>query len=105
MKIERINIREYEDTDYISIARPSIFGNIYTSKDSKIAKYKVSSKKEAIDSYRKHILENLNLLDELIRQLKETGYNKIGCFCKTNTGCHGDVLKELIEERTSKSIF
>lgn len=104
MKIEVINITKYEGDDYIYIGRPSLFGNPYTSKDSNIAEYKVDSKKEAIDSYRDYILENRNLLDELMKQLKETGFNKIGCYCKPG-GCHGDVLKELIEQRQIKSIF
>ena len=104
MRVEIINIKEYEGDDYIYIGRPSLFGNPYTSKDSKIAKYKVGSKKEAIDGYREHILDNKNILEELIKQLEENGYNKLGCFCKPS-GCHGDVLKELIEQKQIKSIF
>lgn len=103
-RIEVVNINKYEGDDYIYIGRPSLFGNPYTSKDSKIAEYKVDSKKEAIACYKEYILENINILDELIRQLKEKGYNKIGCFCKPS-GCHGDVLKELIEQKQIKSIF
>lgn len=104
-RIERINIKEYVNDDYIYIGRPSIFGNPFTSKDSKIAKYKVGTKKEAIEKYREYILENIHLLDELIEEIEYSGFNKIGCFCKINTSCHGDVLIELIKERTTKSIF
>lgn len=104
MKIEIINIKNYEGDDYIYIGRPSIFGNPYSSKESNLAEHQVDSKKEAIDLYRRYILDDLELLDELINQLRKTGYRKLGCFCKP-AGCHGDVLKELIEERTAKSIF
>ncbi len=102
-KIEIININKYEGDDYIYIGRPSLFGNPYSSKDSKIAEH-VGSKKEAIEKYREHILENTDILDELIKQLEENDYNKLGCYCKP-AGCHGDVLKELIEQKLTKSIF
>jgi len=105
VKIEVININKYEGDDYIYIGRPSTFGNPYSSKESKLAKFRVDTKKEAIDSYRQYILDDLSILDELISQLKSTGHRKIGCFCKQNASCHGDVLIELIKERTTKSLF
>jgi cobalamin biosynthesis Mg chelatase CobN len=104
LKIEVINIKTYESDDYVYIGRPSDFGNPYSSKEKSIAEYKVDSKKESISKYREHIIENVDILDSLISELNSKGYNKIGCFCKPS-GCHGDVLKELIEERTTKSIF
>ena len=104
MKIEVINTKNYEGDDYIYIGLPSLFGNPYSSKESNLAEHQVDSKKEAIDLYRQYILDDLELLDELISQLRSTGHRKLGCFCKP-AGCHGDVLKELIEERTTKSIF
>jgi len=104
VKIKVININKYESDDYIYIGRPSLFGNPYSSKEKSITEYKVGSKKEAISKYREYILENVSILDNLISELEHNGYNKIGCFCKPS-GCHGDVLKELIEERTTKSIF
>jgi len=105
MKIDRICIRDYIGHDYISITRPSLYGNIYSSKDKSIALHKVASKKIAIDKYREYILENIDILDALIRELEETKYSKIGCFCKNGSKCHGDILVELIKERTTKSIF
>jgi uncharacterized protein YcbK (DUF882 family) len=104
MKIKVININKYEGDDYIFIGRPSAYGNPYSSKERSQAEFKVDTKKEAIEKYREYILNNVNILDDLITELKQNQYTKIGCFCKP-AGCHGDVLKQLIEERTTKSIF
>ena len=104
LKVKVININKYDGDDYIYIGRPSTFGNPYSSKEKNLATYKVSSKKEAIQNYRNYILNNIDILDNLIEELKSNGYTKIGCHCKP-ASCHGDVLKDLIEERTTKSIF
>jgi len=53
------------------------------------------SRNEAIQKYKKYIIEKIkkeNLFDEL-KKLK--GKN-LGCWCKPNS-CHGDVLLELIQ--------
>jgi hypothetical protein len=106
-KVELINIKEYEDTDYIYIGRPSEFGNPYSSKDSNIA-INVSSKKESVEKFSEYLDNNPELVDKLIKELKENVLHKIGCWCK-NSGerglCHGDVYIEKINERKYKSIF
>jgi hypothetical protein len=69
------------------------WGNPYSSKEDTLAKFKVSSKKEAIQKYREYILSN----KELLSSLPELHNKRLGCFCKPGT-CHGDVLVELAEE-------
>lgn len=91
-----INISSGEAYD-ISIARPSKWGNPFTHiKDrSTLAKYVLSTRKEAIDAYRKYITkgEGKWLLDHLDELRGKT----ISCFCYPKS-CHGDILIELIHE-------
>ena len=105
MIINRICIKDYEDDDFIYIGRPSNYGNPYSSKVKNIAEYTVDSKKEAISLYREYLIENINIIDDLISEMKSENVNKIGCFCSTNSSCHGDILIDLVNERRTKSIF
>lgn len=81
----------------VLIARPSKWGNPYTHiKDrNTLAKHVVKSREEAIQSYRKWILDQ----PELLRSLHELKGKRLGCFCKKSP-CHGDVLVELINLKT-----
>jgi len=97
--------------DYdVYIGRPSRWGNPFSHLyslshvHSGVAKIKVSSHREAVEAYRQWlkgeayqdveperrqwILDNLHVLDGKI----------LGCWCKGNQACHGDVLIELIKE-------
>lgn len=75
---------------------PGIWGNPYTTKDSKIAKYKVKTKQEAIENYRKYLLSN----EFLMSMLETLKGKRLGCWCKhkkTKIGeynCHGEVIIE-----------
>ena len=86
-----VNLRE---SDYdIYIGRGSEFGNPFTHiKDKKtLAQFIVNSRDEAIESYRKWIKAQPDLLDKV-----ETLRGKrLGCFCKPKS-CHGDVLIEIL---------
>jgi len=75
----------------IYIGRPSIWGNPFSHKQGTIAKFKVASRKEAIDRYREWILTQPLLL----KKLPELEGKVLGCWCKPSA-CHGDVLIELI---------
>ena len=109
MEVKLINIKEYEGTDYIYIGRGygCKFGNPYSSKDSNIT-INVSSKKESVEKFSEYLDNNPELVDKLIKELKENLLHKIGCWCK-NSGerglCHGDVYIAKINERKYKSIF
>lgn len=104
MNVVVINIKNYEDNDYIYCGRPSKWGNPYSSKESNIAQERVGSKDEAIKKYKQHILDNIHLVDELIIELKEKNLSKLGCWCSPKK-CHSEILVELINERKYKSIF
>lgn len=82
----------------VYIGRPSKWGNPYSHKsDGTLAKYVVSTRKEAIEGYRNYILfgEGKHLMDDL-HELKG---KILGCWCKPKS-CHGDILVELVDRYT-----
>jgi hypothetical protein len=86
----------------IYIGRPSKWGNPYThikDKNTK-AEYIVSTRKESIEKYKEYILNTPELLNSLY-ELKD---KVLGCWCKPNKKCHGDILVELIEIYCSNTI-
>lgn len=78
----------------VYIGRPSIWGNPYSHKVGTQAKYKVATKKEAVEKYREYLLNSPNLLS----QLHNLEGKILGCWCKPGL-CHGDVILEIIELR------
>jgi hypothetical protein len=84
----------------IYIGRPSKWGNPFTHiKDQNtLAKYLVSTRKEAIDSYRQWILNGEG--SYLLKDIEELRGKTLGCWCKP-LPCHGDVLKEILESEDS----
>jgi hypothetical protein len=103
MEIEIINIKNYEDTDYVYIGRPSEYGNPYSSKESGLAE-NVGSKEEALNKFRDYIEDNPQVVDSLIKELKENKVTKLGCWCSPSK-CHGEILVEEINKRKYKSPF
>jgi len=79
----RVNCRK-EPYD-ILIGRPSIFGNPWAVGWS-------CDRPTAIANYRRWILTQPRLL-ALLPQLVG---KRLGCYCRDNQPCHGDVLIELI---------
>ena len=78
----------------VLIDRSTKWGNPYSHKAGTLAKFRVKSRKEAIEKYRKYILDTpelLNCLDELEGRI-------LGCHCRPKP-CHGDVLVELINQK------
>lgn len=76
----------------VLIDRNTIWGNPYSHKENTAAKYKVKTRKEAIEKYREYLLNN----DELMKKLPELKGKVLGCHCKP-LPCHGDILVELLE--------
>lgn len=54
---------------------------------------KDGTREEVIKKYREYITNNSKLLSELHELRGKT----LGCWCKPNHACHGDVLVELID--------
>jgi hypothetical protein len=94
MKCRRVHHKR-EDYD-ILICRPSKWGNPFSSKQNSLARYKVSSRSESISMYRDWILkgEGRYLLDDL----PELKGKVLGCWCREDQSCHGDILVELVNQ-------
>ena len=88
----------------IYIGRPSPLGNPFSHLENTLAKFKVSSRKEAVSSYEEWIISKLYEHDsnnpQLIafKKLQQTmqPFNLI-CWCAPSS-CHGDILKKLLDE-------
>ena len=71
----------------VYIGRPGKWGNPYSiGKDG--------SRSEVIEKYRKYLLAN----KELLNDLHELDGKILGCWCKPKA-CHGDVLAEFVNNR------
>jgi hypothetical protein len=105
--INVVNMKNHIPTEYdYYIGRPSILGNPYTHlKTSNIADVFVSTRDEAISSYKDYFYkkiesndeEFINALKEILSIYKEYGIINLTCWCKPKS-CHGDYIKEFIEE-------
>lgn len=84
------------DRNSYYIGRGSKWGNPFTHiKDKKTkALYIVDTREEAIEKYRDWLLNNTIL----IHSLRELVGKDLVCYCAP-LPCHGDILKELVEER------
>lgn len=91
-----VNIKREECDVYIG--RGGKWGNPYsTNKNSRLAKYHVGTKEEAIAKYADYIRRT----PELYGTLEELAGQRLGCTCKPYR-CHGDILIELLEEKRAK---
>lgn len=88
-------VNKNKDPYDIYIGRGSKWGNPYSHKESSIAKYKVSSRKEAIESFERYI--TMGEGKHLLQDLHELEGKTLGCFCKPQS-CHGDILVRLVNE-------
>lgn len=77
----------------IYIGRPSIFGNPYEiGKDG--------TRKEVISKYRKYVLDNPSLLEEIYKLKGKI----LGCWCYP-LPCHGQVILEIIDNPPIDNFF
>jgi len=74
----------------VYIGRPSKWGNPFSHLDGTRATFKVATRAEAIEKYRRWLLDNV----ELMAALPELRGKVLGCWCAPKP-CHGDVLLEL----------
>lgn len=85
----------------VYIGRPSKWGNPFSHKEGTTAKYKVASRREAIEAYREWITKGEG--KHLLADLHELKGKTLGCWCKPKR-CHGDILLELANI-TSHELF
>jgi hypothetical protein len=78
---------------------PSKWGNPYSHKEGTLAKYKVSTRQEAIKGYENYLIQS-----GLINDIEELRGKVLGCWCcKTPSDgsektlvCHGQVIAKIL---------
>lgn len=88
----------------VYIGRPSKWGNPYTHIKDKTTKaeFIVNTREEAIAKYKEYILNGEG--KHLLNDLHELKNKTLGCWCSPQS-CHGDVLKEILEQTSNNSLF
>ena len=108
----KLNEEHYGDNVF-DVSRPNIFGNPYThirNKETK-AQVKVATREEAIslyDPYFDAMLESEGESGDLFRAEWDRMYEAykkydeiyIGCYCKLNEDCHGDIIRKKLIQRS-----
>jgi hypothetical protein len=90
---------KYEPFD-VYIGRPSKWGNPFSEKTGTLAKFKVATRKEAIQKYAEWIVQQ----PELMKDLHELRDKTLGCWCKPKS-CHGDILVWLANNLQTEKFF
>ena len=70
----------------VYIGRPSKWGNPFSHQAGTLAKFKVSSRDEAVAKFEEYLLAS-----DLMKDLHELKGKVLGCWCAP-LSCHGDVL-------------
>lgn len=110
--IHIVNLKTHIKTDYdFYIGRPSVLGNPYTYLDKSIAKIKLDSRDDAIESYRvyfyKQIETNVEFINEINKMLdcyKNNHILYLCCWCHPKP-CHGEIIKKYLENEIRKLIY
>lgn len=97
METKLVHISEPYD---ICICRPSKWGNPYSWLNFTTAKFKVDTRKEAVQKYESYVRNS----PELMNALKELMGKRIACVCR-DSPCHGDVLIRLINEMIMEDLL
>ena len=71
----------------------SKWGCPYSYKEDTIAEFHVENREEAIQMFEEYLLNN----EELMDSLNELKYKTLGCWCKPNRTCHGDIIKKYVD--------
>lgn len=96
MKVVHCKKESYD----VYIGRPSKWGNPFTHLNTNTqAKFKVNSREEAIEAYRKWITEGDGR--HLLKDLHELKGKVLGCWCAPKL-CHGDILIALVQSLDKK---
>ena len=105
-KVTVVNKYKHTATDHdVYIGRGSVFGNPFSHLDSSHDIYKVDTREEAITEFKTYfkrenvgdtyLFRNVEALVDKVRSGEDIN---LVCFCKPKA-CHGDVIKEYIDNR------
>lgn len=78
----------------VYIGRPSLFGNPFSHLEKSLARFRCSSREEAISRYEEWVREQPSIMEKL----SEIAGKTLGCWCFPNS-CHGDVLIKICREK------
>lgn len=104
---------EHMGDNCFDISRPNPLGNPYTHIKSKktLATYVVKTREDAIslyDIYFDEMLKNSDIFvkewDRLYNAYKTYDTIYLGCFCKKNEECHGDIIAKKLKQRMMKEM-
>jgi len=84
-----VHCKKSEFDVYIGRGNNSKWGNPYSHKEGTLARFKVRTRKEAIEKFEEYLLSNEDLMNSL-HELKD---KKLGCWCFPKR-CHGDILSK-----------
>jgi Domain of unknown function (DUF4326) len=95
----RKNGEPYEEPHVVYIGRRWTMGGYNLPANPWRNPYTVKryGREQAVALYREYILNS----EELLSRLDELEGRTLGCWCKLDERCHGDVLMELLETRES----
>jgi len=69
------------------------WGNPYSHEEGTLAEYKVATREEAVECFRKYLLKNVDLMKQILTLKGKV----LGCWCKPKS-CHGDIIVEFINK-------
>jgi hypothetical protein len=85
----------------VYIGRPSRFGNPFSHLPGTLAQWKVDTREEAIECFKNYLMNTPMLLKAVKEELRD---KILGCWCRPEFPCHGDVLLE-ISNKDDDSVF
>lgn len=90
------------DSNYVYIGRPSIYGNLWSHKKSSIAQYSVSTAEEAVAKYKEYFYDKIEKDEEFRKNIEKLRDKTLICFCKVNGNepCHGVVIASYLDWET-----
>lgn len=86
--------KHHKAVDGVYVGRPTVFGNPYSHSEGTLAKYKVATRKEAIEKYREYAEERMESDPEFKASVEALRGRNLVCWCAPRP-CHADVLLEL----------
>jgi hypothetical protein len=99
MKTRVVNIKRGEPYDQyigrVGHGQDGYFGNPITNEDRRL------SKAEVIEAFRVYFYRRLETDSEFKQRVLELKGKTLGCFCSNKRECHGTVIVEYLEQRSS----
>jgi hypothetical protein len=89
---KRVHISQPHD---VYCGRPSIYGNPWSYKDGTLAKFKVATKGESIENFKKYLETNREFQTEVEKLRGKT----LACWCRNNN-CHVQVMVDWLNKDT-----